>query len=234
MRSFEAVVESIVGDSDPGPTVKQHLQAQQHEKKIQEQEKRLTKVKDNKNMQKVMAEEEEKNIFESPVSTPPTTAAATEILKGPSMTRTEFLQAHRQRKSDSQQSEIERKEKDTVTRVGQDGIQDINQKLSIQIIEEIAGKHFQRENQTPEFIAPDNLGQTTESQHMVDDEKLPGNSSVPGDAEKNSEVSATPPPKPKRIRKRVTRETKAQKESKKKFLFKCCHLQRTIRSLILV
>jgi hypothetical protein len=210
VRTVES--ESMQSSSEGvGQTVRQHLQAQQNEKrKNEQQEKFLTQLKD----------DEEKRISNEnamvEVRPLPTPIEQQQPLRGPGMTRTEFLQAHRQRKSGN----LERNnDKDTVVR----------------IIEEIAGSSF-HDPPLPETSTHESSNQSSTDIQIIEDDSSKLSTQ---NFDENSETVPTPtnkpqPTKPKRTRKKPPqRETKVQKENKKKFLFKCLHLQRTIRSLIL-
>uniref|UniRef100_A0AC35FHP5 Uncharacterized protein n=1 Tax=Panagrolaimus sp. PS1159 TaxID=55785 RepID=A0AC35FHP5_9BILA len=215
-ESSESNAPIIEQQNSDGPTVKQHFQAQQNEKRKQEQQdKYLTKIR----------EDREKYNNAEVIEIPET--FSNEPFRGPGMTRTEFLQAHRQRKSESiQEIPTKQYEKDTV----------------VKIIEEIAASNFpdrsspepppyefssqQQQNfvENIQIIENDNTGIRQQINQSFDE--MPDTSTTA--------ISTPTKPKPKRIRKKPPpRETKVQKENKRKFLFKCLHLQRTVRSLIL-
>uniref|UniRef100_A0AC34FVR9 Uncharacterized protein n=1 Tax=Panagrolaimus sp. ES5 TaxID=591445 RepID=A0AC34FVR9_9BILA len=209
-RTNDSNSESTTEQPSDGPTVKQHFAAQQTEKRKQEQhDKILTKIREDKERYKAASEAE---IPEIPASN---------LFRSPGMTRTEFLQAHRQRKSENNQESFGKPyEKDTV----------------VEIIEEIAGSCFPEHSPEPPPYEFSNQS-FDENIQIIDngsrslEETLP---TIENFDETLNTVTTPAKPKPKRIRKKPPpRETKVQKENKRKFLFKCLHLQRTIRSLIL-
>uniref|UniRef100_A0A914YYP3 Uncharacterized protein n=1 Tax=Panagrolaimus superbus TaxID=310955 RepID=A0A914YYP3_9BILA len=206
-RNTRTNVDSNITTEKPadGPTVKQHFQAQQSEKRKQEQhDKILVKIREDKEKYQTNSEIEVSEISSS------------DLFRSPGMTRTEFLQAHRQRKSESnQENSTKPYEKDTV----------------VKIIEEIAGSFPDHSPEPPPYEFSNQS--FDENIQIIEnhEEILP---TIQNFDEPSKSVITPAKPKPKRIRKKPPpRETRVQKENKRKFLFKCLHLQRTIRSLIL-